>query len=50
MTLLFRNMINSAEVTVSPPWRSPTCLFYAAQEKGFLKKVGLEADTSWSLT
>jgi ABC-type nitrate/sulfonate/bicarbonate transport system substrate-binding protein len=49
MTLLFPNMIQGAEVTqkirVGLPSLALTYMpFYVAQEKGFLKKVGLEAE------
>jgi ABC-type nitrate/sulfonate/bicarbonate transport system substrate-binding protein len=49
VTLLFPNVINGAEITqkirVGLPSVALTYMpFYVAQEKGFLKKVGLEAE------
>jgi ABC-type nitrate/sulfonate/bicarbonate transport system substrate-binding protein len=49
VTLLFPNMINGAEVTqkirVGLPSLALTYVpFYVAQDKGFLKKVDLEAE------
>ena len=49
MTLLFPNLVNGAEVTQKIRIGLPSLAltytpFYVAQEKGFLKKVGLEAE------
>jgi NitT/TauT family transport system substrate-binding protein len=49
MILLFPNLIDGAEVTqkirIGPPSLALTYTpFYVAQEKGFLKKAGLEAE------